>query len=150
DSDAGISVNTMTLREAMVGDTRTSLLVLMASAGFVLLITCANLAGALLSRSLARSKEFAVRAALGAGRGRLLRQLLTESAVLGFAGGFSGLLLAGAGLAGLRRLGLAELPAYADLSLDRGAVLVTLLASLGTGLLFGIVPALAMRRTSAE
>ena len=150
DSDAGIGVSTMTLRDAMVGDTRTSLLVLMASAGFVLLITCANLAGALLSRALARRKEFAVRVALGAGRGRLLRQLLTESAVLGFAGGLTGLLLAGAGLAVLRGLQLAELPAYADLSLDRGAVLVTLFASLCTGLLFGIVPALSMRRAGAE
>ena len=150
DSDAGISVSTVTLRDAMVGDTRTPLLVLMASAAFVLVITCANLAGALLSRALSRRKEFAVRAALGASHGRLLRQMLTETAVLGIAGGFAGLVLAVLSLALLRNLDLAVLPAYAELSLDRGAVLIALSVSLCAGLVFGIVPALSMRRTSGE
>ena len=84
----------MPLREAMVGDTRRPLLVLMASAALVLVITCANLAATILSRALSRRKEFALRAALGAGRARVVRQLLTENVVLAGAGGIAGLLTA--------------------------------------------------------
>jgi predicted permease len=134
----------------MAGDTRTPLLVLMASAGLVLLITCANLAGALLSRTLARRKEFAVRLALGAGRGRLIRQLLTESMVLALTGGMAGLLLAMLGLALLRGLSLPMLPSYAELSLDRGAVLAMAVLALCTGLAFGIAPALSVSRTPPQ
>ena len=130
----------------MVGDTRTPLLVLMTSAGLVLVITCANLAGALLARTISRRKEFAVRAALGAGRGRLIRQLLTESIVIAVAGAVVGLALATAGLAALRRMALLELPPYADLSLDTGAVLATFAAALCTGCAFGLAPALAAGR----
>ena len=145
-TDRGRRFLTLPLRDAMVGETRTPLLVLTASAGLVLLITCANLAGALLSRTISRRREFAVRIALGAKRGRLVRQLLTESTLLALVGAALGLLLAGAGLRVLRTLALPTLPPYADLSLDGGALLVTLLAALGTGLAFGLAPALAAGR----
>ena len=110
------------LRDSMVGETRTPLLVLLASGALVLLITCANLAGALLSRAVSRRKEFAVRVALGASRGRLSRQLLTESLLLALAGAGAGLLLAAFGLRALRGLAIPALPPYADLTLDGGAV----------------------------
>jgi predicted permease len=133
----------MPLREALVGDTRTPLLVLMASAALVLLITCANLAGALLSRTLTRRREFAVRTALGAGRGRLVRQLLTETSVLAIVGGGAGLLLAAYLLEVLRGLRLAGLPAHVDLTMDGTALAVTALVTLATGLAFGAGPAIS-------
>ena len=146
----GISLATYGLREAMVGDTRTPLIVLMASAGLVLLITCANLAGTLLARSISRRKEFAVRVALGAGRGRLVRQLLTESTLLALGGALVGIALAVAGLSILRGLALPALPAYAELALDRGALVVTFALALATGIAFGLAPALAARRVDPQ
>lgn len=116
----GIGLAGVSLRDAMVGDTRSPLLVLLASAALVLLIMCANLAGALLSRTISRRREFAVRVALGAGRGRLVRQLLTESMLLALMGGVAGLTLAILGLRLLRGLALSALPSYANLSLDGG------------------------------
>jgi putative ABC transport system permease protein len=148
--NGSITVAAVPLRDAMVGETRTPLLVLMASAGLVLLVTCANLAGALLSRTISRRKEFAVRVALGAGRGRLVRQLLTESTVLALAGGAGGVLLATAGLALLRRLATQALPSYAELALDPGALLFTSVLALCTGLAFGVAPALSVGRANAQ
>ena len=150
ESNGGVTVAAVPVRDAMVGDTRAPLLVLMASAGLVLAIACANLAGALLSRTISRRKEFAVRAALGAGRGRLVRQLLTESTVLAAAGGAAGALLAVVGLRALRGLALPALPPYADLSLDRGALLFTSALALATGTAFGLAPALAARRADVQ
>ncbi|HEY7448029.1 MAG TPA: ABC transporter permease [Vicinamibacterales bacterium] len=143
-------VTTMPLRDWMVGETRIPLLVVMASAGFVLFIACANLAGALLSRTLTRRKEFAVRVAIGAGRGRLIRQLLTESTLLALVGGVAGLLLAVLLLRLLQWLALPILPAYAELSLDAGAVFVTALLTLSTGIIFGLSPALAAARPNLQ
>jgi putative ABC transport system permease protein len=150
DDNGSLGVTAMPLRDAMMGDTRTPLLMLMGSAALVLLIACANLAGALLSRTLARRKEFAVRVALGAGRGRLVRQLLTESVFLAAAGGAAGLALAVLGLSVLRGARLPALPEYADLSLDGGAVLVTALLALLTGIAFGVAPALSVGRTDPQ
>ncbi len=146
----GIGLAGVPLRDAMVGDTRTPLLVLLASATLVLLIMCANLAGALLSRTISRRKEFAVRIALGAGRGRLVRQLLTESVFLAVVGGIAGLLLAMVGLGLLRGLALGALPSYADLSLDTGAVLVTFALALAAGIAFGVGPAVAVGRADPQ
>src|SRR5688572_2946034 len=148
--NGSVTVAAVPVRDAFVGDTRTPLLVLMGSAGLVLLITCSNLAGALLSRTLTRRREFAVRVALGAGRGRLVRQLLTESTVLALAGGAAGILLAALGLNVLRGLALSSLPSYAELSLDGTALAVTALVALGTGLAFGVAPALAVGRADPQ
>jgi predicted permease len=146
----GIGLSGTPLRDDMVGDTRSPLLILLASAGLVLLIMCANLAGALLSRTISRRKEFAVRVALGAGRGRLVRQLLTESLLLALTGGVAGLTLAIIALRMLRGIALTTLPHYASLSLDSGAVVVTFALALLTGLAFGAGPALAVGRSDPQ
>jgi putative ABC transport system permease protein len=146
----GIGLTGFSLRDAIVGETRRPLLVLLASAALVLLITCANLAGALLSRTISRRKEFAVRVALGAGRGRLVRQLLTESVLMSLVGGAAGLLLAILGLNLLRGLAITALPRYADLSLDAGAIVVTFLLALLTGLAFGVGPAWSVGRADPQ
>jgi putative ABC transport system permease protein len=146
----GFGLTAVPLRDAMVGDTKAPLLILLASAALVLLIMCANLAGALLSRTISRRKEFAVRVALGAGRGRLVRQLLTESILLSAAGGVAGLLLATLGLRLLRGLAVTSLPTYAALSLDPGAIVVTAAIALLTGLAFGAGPAISVGRADPQ
>jgi putative ABC transport system permease protein len=139
-----IRMNPVKLRTAMVGETRTPLLILLASAALVLLIACANLAGALLSRILARRKEFAVRAALGAGRGRLACQLLAESTILALAGGAAGILLGVFALKLMRDLASTALPHFASVALDGGAVAVGLGLALLTGLIIGALPAIVI------
>src|SRR3954469_14539304 len=146
----GIGLDGTPLRDAMVGDTRSPLLILLASAALVLLIMCANLAGALLSRTISRRKEFAVRVALGAGRGRLVRQLLTESMLLAIAGGVAGVVLAIILLGALRGLSLQVIPPYANLSFDTGAILVTFGIALLTGIAFGLGPALSIGRSDVQ
>jgi putative ABC transport system permease protein len=145
-----IRISAEPVREALVGETRMPLLMLLASAGLVLLIACANLAGALLSRTISRRREFAVRVSLGAGRGRLVRQLLTETTLLSFTGGAVGLLLASGALSVLRGLSLQALPPHADLTLDGGAIAATFVVALLTGIAFGVAPALSVARAAPQ
>ncbi len=129
-------------REILVGDSRRTLLVLLGAVGLVLLIGCANIANLLLARASLRAREFALRAALGAGRWQITRQLLTESLVLATAGGLGGLLVAAAGLAWLVRLAPAGLPRIAEgVPLDGWAMGFTALATLEATVLFGLAPA---------
>ena len=136
------------LQESIVGRVQTGLFVLLGAVGFVLLIAAVNLASLLLARATARERELAIRAALGAGRSRLVRQLFTESLVLAIAGGILGLLVAKIGAQLLLRLAAGQLPRAEDVGLDGSVVLFTALVSIVTGVAFGLVPAL--RASSPE
>src|SRR5258708_7733997 len=131
------------LRERVVGNIRPALLTLLSAVGFVLLIACANVAHMLLARAASRSREVAVRLALGAGRWRLIRQFLTESLMLAFFGGALGLLLAYWGVRAMVRFGPQGIPRLDTLSLDWHVICFTLATPLATSCTFGL--ALAFR-----
>ena len=145
-SNAGWTVRVMPLREQLVGSVRSALVVLLAAVGCVLLIACVNVANLLLVRAAGRQREVAVRYALGADRGRILRQLLLESLVLSLAAGAVGVLIGWWGLRALHALLPVDLPTLASAALDWRVVAFTAVLSMATGIVFGVVPAFQAAR----
>lgn len=149
-SNSGWGVAVFPLVDDTVRESRPVLVVLTGAVGFVLLIACANIANLLLGRGARREKEIAIRAALGAGRRRIIRQLLTESIILASMGGAAGLLLALAGVQALKPALPAEIvpfiPGWAEIGIDGHVLAMTAALSLLTGLAFGLVPALSTSR----
>ncbi len=144
-AELGLSVSPTSLREELTQDARPTLLLLFATAFFVLVIVCANVANLTLARLMRRERELAVRTALGAGRTRLLRQLLTEGVLLAGVGGALGLLLASAGLDLLRTFASRFTPRAQEIHINAAVLVFTVVISLLTGIAFGLIPALWMR-----
>ena len=141
-SNTGYRVQLVPLSEQLVGNIRTALLILLGAVGCVLLISCANVASLMLARGAGQQMELSVRAALGASRSRIVRQLLTESVVLSFCGGLLGLLLALWGVSALTRLGAGSIPRADEIGVSYAVLGFTLVVSLAAGVLFGLAPAL--------
>jgi predicted permease len=150
EADNGRSAVAVPLRESMAGDLRTSILLMQGAAALVLLIACANLANLTLSRTMSRRREITLRAALGAGRARLTRQLLTESLLIAIIGGAIGVWLAATATPRLLALNPNALPAMFDVRIDREVLLFSIALSITTGALFGLIPALDAGRANLQ
>ncbi len=144
--NGNLTFNIVPLQEQVVGNARRPLFILLGAVGCVLLIACVNVANLLLSRAVGRQKELAVRTAVGASSGRIVRQLLTESVLLALCGGASGVLLAILSIDGLHVLGSKSVPRLAEIGIRVDALLFTLTISVVSGILFGLAPALRVSR----
>jgi predicted permease len=150
DANRSVGVVVESLMQQMLGDVKGTILLLFGAVSLVLLIACANLANLLLARSTARGREFGIRAALGASRGRMVRQLLTESIVLSLAGGALGAVLAGFGLRVLLAALPHTLPREGNIGLHLPVLLFTAIAAIAVGILFGLAPALQSARADVQ
>ena len=149
-TEKGLGISIVPLKQVLVGDIGATLRLLLGAVGLVLLIACANVANLLLARSAGRTREFAVRRALGASQMQIIRQLITESLLLSLAGGVAGLLLARVGLSALLAGVPGSLPHIENVGLNAYVLLFALGVSLAVGLLFGLVPALKQSNTDLQ
>ena len=143
-----LKLRILPIQERLVGESRRALLVLLAAVAFVLLIACANIANLTLARATSRQREIAIRAAIGAGRGRVIAQMLAEGIVLALIGGAAGLLFAHLTLGAVIQLGSHAVPRLDEAAIDLRVLGFTFLVSTTTGILFGLGPAISLSRAT--